>query len=253
MGYDATVVCSCFRLGKTVPPPFVEHVKTEDNWFPYLDLPYVGNESKFAEFEQWLLSACCHSGMEYTSERLGNIATVAHFRHAVRSAGPENFPVLWEDLLDGHAETSSPERANAILQELDQFLPLLQKTGLPILAHEKTAKEANIGYHLPNRIWQRLDWRGFVLEQNGQKELFRSRNFLIKVRGVFLPKAEFVALDSNQRVHLKLSFFAPREFAGPFIVERQDPKPDDYQHVLQAIRRICRASIEMQNPIRWSH
>src|SRR5690348_8501537 len=72
MGLDASVMCNCYREGKTTPCPYPEHFELDEEGFPRLNMPYEGNEDKFDTFEEWLVDCCAHPHMDYAAVFVAN-------------------------------------------------------------------------------------------------------------------------------------------------------------------------------------
>src|SRR5690242_16671064 len=121
MGLDASVMCNCYRQGKTTPCPFPEYFYVDEDGFPALNLPYEYNEEKFDIFENWLATCCEHPNMDYAAVFVANWKGYQSFLAALEQAGWENFPMLHAELPEDNQGLTSAEAAQAALQELELF------------------------------------------------------------------------------------------------------------------------------------
>jgi hypothetical protein len=98
MGLDASVLCNCFRLGRTSEPPVPRdwlHIDREG----YLELkPEHDSDASFHEVYEWMQTCCDHPDMRYVSEFIANWAGFRLFQQALSKSGWDRFPVLRREL-----------------------------------------------------------------------------------------------------------------------------------------------------------
>src|SRR5436309_15439659 len=95
MGWDASVMCNCWKEGKTTPPPVrSELIHLDEEGYLALALPWEGNEDKHEAFHEWQRDCCAHEGMAYAKEWFASYFSYRYFQHALQRAGWEHFPAL---------------------------------------------------------------------------------------------------------------------------------------------------------------
>ena len=98
MGLDATVMCNCFREGKTTPPPFPrDWLEIDEEGYLNLVEEYDSAEN-WGKHYAWQQSCCQHEGMDFACEHISNWAGYRQFQAALGEVGWQYFPVLEEQL-----------------------------------------------------------------------------------------------------------------------------------------------------------
>lgn len=70
MSLGASVVCNCYKEGRTPPPPFPGWMICADAGGELsLDLPWEENKDKHDLFWKWKEHACEHEDMNYAYQR----------------------------------------------------------------------------------------------------------------------------------------------------------------------------------------
>jgi hypothetical protein len=276
MGLDASVMCNCYREGKTTPCPFPEHFELDEECFPTLNLSYEGNEAHFDTFEEWLVDCCPHPHMDYAAVFVANWKGYRSFLQALEQMGWEHFPTLHTELPEGNQGLTKSEAAQDALNELERFVTEgsgLTKTFLvdsetgESFASSTMAYGGMFGWNGRTGMSLGFDENGFyiidVWELN--RELFRAKRFeqnVIEAESLDRPQQfEFVDLDSGQRftcsTPLKLfvkdlSGQLKQTYPHRVHVEQRAVDVNYFTYILEPLRYIFRAAVETGNPVRWS-
>jgi hypothetical protein len=275
MGLDASVMCNCYRQGKTTPCPFPEHFYIDEDGFPALDLPYEYNEEKFDLFENWLATCCEHPNMDYAAVFVANSKGYQSFLAALEQAGWEHFPTLHAELPEDNQGLTSPEAAQAALQELELFK---QGTGItkPYLIDSDTCSplvSSTMTYggtfNANGRTGMNLsvDENGFFIVDAWElnRELFRATRFeqvVLEPESLDKPQQfEFTDLDTGKKFvsATPLKLFT-RDKTGQLKqtyphrvhVEARSVDVQYFSYILEPLAYIFSASVETGNPVRWS-
>jgi hypothetical protein len=229
-------------------------------------------------FDDWKRShACPHENMELAEVWVSNWAGISGFRQALRMAGEDQFKTVLAALPKGNGGSVPSETAARMLEELDAFLALEGYGCLAVLLDEDTGEEVwrvAQGYHSlfqgsgKEQLTFNLDEQGFViigkkkirelrsfgpiklaLNQTTRGELFRSLHFTHQPTGrgveyrdvdtdaVFVSRMAIGDQDQPRLRHFRVGF------------KQQDPA--DYTHEVEALRTVCRTSVESGNPVAW--
>src|SRR4029453_19048216 len=216
MGLDASVLCTCYREGRTTPPPFnPELLVFDDDGWPDLDRPYDGNEERYGRFDSWLRTCCEHEDMEAASVRVSNWDGYRAFQAALAQAGWERFPTLHQELPKVNGGTTTPAAAARALEELAAFRQHTDlghnwslvdtDTGEPV-ARYLAAYDGKLVLGSREGLDIGLDPRGgFMLSHHHPaRELFRAMRLGQRLEptqepaGYGIGPVEFVNLDSGQ-------------------------------------------------------
>jgi hypothetical protein len=128
MSLDAYVHCTCYKDGKTAPPPHAQYMVYDVDGY-HLDLPEnlwdTDPDQCYtmeSDFEQWLETACEHKDMRLMDVRIGNISGMFELRHTLKRMGGEaRFPIMMEYVREGGPGMLPKELEAAMLSELDDF------------------------------------------------------------------------------------------------------------------------------------
>ncbi len=276
MGLDASVMCNCYREGKTTPCPFPEHYSLDEEGFPALALPYDGNEDKFDQFEEWLATCCEHPHMDYAAVFVANWKGYHSFVEALEQIGWQHFPTLKAVLPDRNHGLTTSEAAKAALEELHHFTSgengltktflVDSETNEPFAA-SAMAYGGMFGWNGRTGMSLGFDQDGFfiidVWELN--RELFRAKRFeqrILEVESLDRPQQyEFVNLENDRRFvcSTPLKLFV-KDISGQlkqtyphFVhVEQRPIEVTYFSYIVQPLEYIFQASVETGNPVRWS-
>ncbi len=128
MGLDAYVNCTCYKDGKTVPPPHAQHMVYDEDGH-HLNLPNSlwdtdpdHCSSMENDFDNWMETACEHPNMRLIDVRIGNISGMFELRHTLRRmGGDQRFPLMLHYLQDSGLGWLPKEQEADMLSELDDF------------------------------------------------------------------------------------------------------------------------------------
>jgi hypothetical protein len=287
MGLDASVLCTCYREGRTTLPPFNPEllVFDEDGW-PTLDLPYHRNEELYGRFDSWLCTCCQHEDMEAARVRISNWGGYRAFQAALAQAGWEQFPTLHQELPDANGGATGPTAAVLALEELAAFRQLAN------LGHNWFLVDTDTGEAVAEYIAAYdgklvlsgregldigLDPHGLFVVSHTQpsRELFRATRLEQRLEptreraGGSIGPVEFVNLDTGQRFACTTEV-AGREISWPdgrmqdddgrlrfryprhLQVERRAIAPAEFEHAVSALEEVFRAAVATGNPVRWT-
>ncbi len=94
MGLDASVMCTCYKLGKTTPCPFPDDFYIDDDGFPAVRILATDLDSKSDEFDGWLANCCPHPFMDFSTTYIADWNDYRAFVDALEQIGWEHFPTL---------------------------------------------------------------------------------------------------------------------------------------------------------------
>lgn len=275
MGLDASVMCNCYRDGKTTPCPFPDDFYVDEDGFPAIRLT-DDDEEKSEIFDNWLATCCEHPHMDYAAVFIGNWRGYRSFVDALEQIGWEDFPILYAELPDGNEGTTSASAAAAVLHEIEVFKR--KGDGIPKVFLINSETDTIIGasvveqgnpFGLDTRTGLNIgfDEDGFFIRDAWElnRELFRSMRFeqrLVESEALDKPQQfEYLDLETNRRYvcstpvrvfvrgdlgHLK------QEYPSKMHVEKRSVDATYFAYILQPLTSIFQAAVEMGNPVRWS-
>jgi hypothetical protein len=285
MGLNASVMCKCLTEGKSQPPPFADEVRIDAEGYLSVDLPYEGNEEKHHLFERWLSSACEHPDMELVSEYISNWGGYRAFQQALEVAGWEHFSTLKVELPEANGGLTATSAASKMLKELRYFAEQTDLGSRTVLVDTGSGEELQqyIAAYEGVFIWGAsgveigIDERGFFIRVAGRGvsgEVFRSKRFEQRIiKGGLLKRfrrtmVEYVDLDTGERFVCREAVGRPVRWPNGQIQNEKgemrldypvrmemmsrERKASDFEYILKPLRKICEASMETGNPIRWS-
>lgn len=274
MGLDASVMCNCYREGKTSPCPFPDDFYIDEDGFPALRMNGPDEEARSDVFDAWLARCCEHPNMDYAAVFIANWQGYNTFRRALEEIGWQHFPVLRVQLPD-HNQGSTPASAAALaLRELERFqshggIPktflINSETDAPITA---PISDHGGAFSINPRTGMKLsfDENGFVIRDiwEHDRELFRAMRFEqvpLEPAGLDRPQMyEFINLETGQRfvcstpvrVFARGEFGALRqEYPHRMHIERRMVGATYFAYIIKPLTFIFQAAVEMGNPVRW--
>jgi hypothetical protein len=284
MGICASVMCTCWAAGLIEDPPFVEHLRLDENGFLALDLPYETNPVQHRLFDQWFKTACDHREMEYANEHISNWSGYRSFQQVLATAGWDHFPALKAELPESNDGLTDAAAAAKMLEELNSFIELDNLGWQTVLVDTDTGQavheylEAYNGvFHLgADGIDMGVGETGFFIwRRHGKsvRELFRSMRFEQNLLNRGLRKlvrrsaAEFVDQESGERFRCRegILHISPwpdgrmQSDEGKFHivyptrmhVTKRERRASEFDYIVFPLRRLCEAAVETGNPIRW--
>jgi hypothetical protein len=279
MGLDASVMCNCFRDGRTKEPPVPREWLAFDV-DGYLDVrPEFESRCKHADVYNWRETACSHPQMMIANEYLANWTGYRAFQQALGYAGWERFPTLQAELPQANGGLVQVSLAPRILEELARFRSLgsigqdtfLIDSATGEILHRRIAAydgiffyggrdgiEAGIGessFFVRNResgtcVFRSAHFRQTRLNLSGGSDLveitdlelgdtYRGRASVDRVA----PWPDGRTQDDSGRVNFVL--------VPEVRVVRRDVVAADFAYIVDALRRLFEASIETGNPVHW--
>ena len=284
MGVVASVMCTCFADGMTEIPPFAEHVKLDESGFLTLDLTYEHNQDKHHLFDQWLNTACKHTGMDLFSEVISNWSGYRSFQQVLAINGLKDFPTLMAELPENTGGLTDTLAAAKMLDELIAFIEqgnigwttMLVDTDTGQELHEYVAAQEGIFSFTPDGIEMGVDGNGFFIWRrhgDGFLELFRSMKFQQSILDTGLRKllkrvaAEFVDLESGKKFRCRQGLFHVSHwpdgrmqddeskfhivYPARLHVTKRERQASEFEYIISPLRRLCEAAVKTRNPIRW--
>jgi len=284
MGLDASVMCRCLADGKIALPKFAGSVHVDADGYLALDAP----DEKGAlhmRFHDWMSNACQHPRMLFAREHIGNWTSYRSFQQALGIAGWQHFPALKSELPQSNGGLTQADAAKTMLDELDYFEregDLGSTTELIDCAtgnalHEYIETYDGIFGYGPDGIARGVDPNGFFVRkrtEENEAEIFRSMRFsqtLIDgsaASNALEPSVEYADLATGKTIRCSYPIvtwklwpdgrlqndrghFNP-SFPAELQVMRRKRTAADFEYVVNQLRKVCRASVETGNPIRWS-
>ncbi|HXB05614.1 MAG TPA: hypothetical protein VNW04_00820 [Puia sp.] len=277
MSYSAFVICNCYKGGKTTEPPYKKYMSIDDEGI-YLDIPselWKKNEDLCykmdKEFDEWKRTACEHKDMNAAFEYLSNMSGMAAFRYIVQKLGGKyKFPILAEYLPTANGGILPTESADQLLQELKELenepapeeLVLLQEMSSGEVKASVSSDNSKIFvYAAHNKNSYGIDKDGFFILENMKenyrdvsKITFRSINFLQQTISKNIYK--FVDIPTTESYICSAKLHPDQEEAATdfefIVIKRKYAVADEYQYVIEPLKKLAAASLMTGNPIIWA-
>lgn len=283
MGLDASVMCHCFRDGKTTDPP-VPREWLEVDEEGYLNLKEPHDTAKYwSSVYQWEQSCCEHEGMCFASEHISNWTGYRLFQEALGEVGWEHFPVLREQLPNANGGLTPSTASAKALAELDIFSAAGDIGTKTVLVDSESGEGIRQYVAAYEGVFILAGSRGidvglsefefFAVDTTSGKDLFRAIRFrqFTKSGANVSEDREGVVWEDLDTGHVYESGIAisgkqiPWEdgswqkpnggcrFAYPseFHVEQQTRNVADFDYAVMALRTVFSASVATGNPVRW--
>lgn len=283
MGLDASVMCNCFREGRTSTPPFPrEWFEIDKQGYFGLKAEYDSDENWAAQY-QWSQSCCKHKGMYLAWQRISNWAGYRLFQRALQEIGSQYFPVLTAQLPNSNGGlTASVESAKALV-ELDffkRFGEISSKTVLvdtssgEVLHHHIAAYDGEFlkcGHRKIRVGVSRSEF--FAVSSETGKSLFRAtrlRQFNRSGASVAGDGDELVweNLDTAETYNSGVAICGKLipwddgswenadgqcrfDYPSEMHVEQRPQLSSDFDDIVQSLRTVFAASVSSGNFVRW--
>lgn len=284
MGLDATVMCNCFRDGKTTPPPFPrEWLEVDSEGYINLKKEH-DSDINWAKHYEWEQSCCEHEGMDYACEWISNWTGYRQFQAALGEVGWQHFPVLKEQLPNANGGLTPSIASARALEELDYFAAV-GEIGVKTVLVDTASGEALYEYVAAyDGVFILSGSRGvnvgvnefafFAADATSGECLFRATRFR-----QFKKSGEAISDDGEGLVWENLdtgdvyesgiaisgkqipwedgSWQKPGgkcrfEYPAKFHVEQRPRLVADFDRTVNALRTVFDASVQTGNPVRWS-
>ncbi len=272
MGLSAHVNCNCYQEGKATPCPYPDDFLLDPLRGPSLTLDYAGNEGKYERFWDWLKSSCEHFDMKHVSVFVASWKGYQEFEDALTNVGTHLFPVLMTELPDGDGKgVTSPEQAQLALDELDAFDSMEAVDERPVLVDTERGIDVSMGSHVLGGALTidrvsgfdlGFDKDGFFIRDRWElnRDLFRAMHVRQHLIHPESHGVEYEDVATGLRFPCSAPFGKvitdeeglPRMFLREFHIDIRPTHPDRFVYITQPLRQVFQASIETQNPVRWS-
>lgn len=276
MGLDASVMCTCYRDGKTTPCPFPASFQLDDEGFPALDPALVERQPEAQDvFDEWLATCCPHPEMEFAAVHIPSWKVYQAFRGALEQAGWEHFPTLRDALPTSNQGQTPAAAAAAALAELAQF-QTLEAVQQPCLVNTETGEalgdlfagaQGLVIWSARGGLQMGVDEDGFYIRDAWElnRELFRAMRFeqrLLETDRLDQEQlVEYRDLDTGRRCVCAAPVRAlmpdgfgqlHQTYPRTLHVERRPVSLRYFNEVITPLVAIFQAAVATGNPVRWS-
>lgn len=281
MGLDASVMCNCYKEGRTsIPPVPIELIYFDDKQYHLaLNLPWEweGNEDKYFLFDNlfdnWMENACEHEGMNYACVWVSNWSGYRTFQQALGQVGWQHFPTLKAELPNANGGLMSAISAVKALQELNYFKHHADLVTNIFLVNSETGTEIHnyVAAYEGIFIWDGkcrinlgVDEQGFFIMSMSDppRELFRSLRFeqrllesqltapYLQGRAEYQGKVEYVDFESGQSFVCN-SAIGDFQYPRYMHIEQRRLDASNFSYIINPLTEIFQAALETGNPVRW--
>lgn len=285
MGLDATVMCNCYRDGRTSEPP-VPRDWLEIDAEGYLNLKTEhDSDERFIEVHHWMETCCAHPGMRAAWERISNWSGYRLFQEAIGKIGWDRFPVLERELPRANGGLTASSASVAALGEIELFrrsgdvgeaVGLFDTSSGEMLQTAVAAYDGVFIMSGKSGLIAGIDPLGFFIRRHDTGvELFRAMRFTqtLLAPESYMPGPEagrvvFQSLETDRRFECRIAVDG-RQIPWPdgrmeddrgrcrfdhptqLHVDRRPERSSDYEYILKPLEIVFRASAETGNPVRW--
>lgn len=274
MGLDATVRCNCIKNGLSIPTEFQHAIILDSEGYYSLNLPYKGNEEIINRFDAWMASACTHEDMDLAFEHISNWSGLRKFQAILKSQPITEVSTLLLELPDTNSGLTSSSAAKNLLSELDKFEKLDNLGQKFVLVDSDTGDEVweYVEVYAGQKILSGVENitlgvtpEGFFVKSKSGEYLFQSsrfeQNFIDDVQTLFTDLESGFSFSCSSRIGVPIphkngtwqdekgqfNFNYPERLHTMY----RDRKLREFDYIIIPLKRICTASIETGNPIRW--
>ncbi|MCG8648965.1 MAG: hypothetical protein MI861_03985 [Pirellulales bacterium] len=283
MGLDATVMCNCFRDGKTTASPFPrDWLEVDDEGYLNLKAPHDSDEN-WGKQHEWEQSCCPHQGMDFASERISNWPGYRAFQAALGKIGWHNFPVLEEQLPNANGGLMPASASKLALAELSRFessdslgkVTVLVDTASGNGVYERIASYDGVFLLSGSRGVDVAveETESLVLDRDTREILFRAIRF-----GQYRKSGAAISgdhddlvwenLDTGQIFEAKIAISGKQipwedgrwensdgvcrfQYPTGFHIEQRSKLVSDFEFEIRALKTVFQASVSTGNPVRW--
>lgn len=274
MGITASVMCRCYQEGRTTPCPFPDQFVADPQAMPSLEWSYEPDEDEAAEayeeLQAWLATCCPHPNLIYAQEFIASWKGYQAFSDALEELGAGRFPHLMAHLPDGDEGVTAPTVAAAMLNELDDFARLQSAVRHPVLIDDERGEVISMGSHILNGALSVDTMNGLDIGFNAQgffvrdrwemnRLLFQSMHFEQRLLHPESSQVEYVDVASGRSFVCNTPFGSimtgenglPRMAFLRMRVDLQPSAEGRFAYIVEPLRRILQAAVEMNHPVRW--
>jgi hypothetical protein len=248
VGLDASVACRCLADGLAEPPPVAIRFD-QDGWPAPVDARHDG------VFAAWLAAACEHPQLELAVERIGDWSAVATLARVLELALPGRTPVLLAELPWGSGGSVSHGAAAQMLAELAE----LRRAEWQVVGLRDLESGEVVRWHEGLLVVQgehavALTERAtlVVSDRRSGECLFEASELEQRPRDRFLAVLRDPVSGRELDPAPTLRGEGPRPLPTRLRVERIRQDWTAMRGTVEALERVCRASVATGNPVRWS-
>ena len=285
MGLDASVMCNCFKEGRTTDPPVPRYWLEIDKEGRLSLISERDSDDLYMKVFEWEQKCCPHSGMHFAAEHISNWSGYRSFQEALETVGWELFPILRAELPTSNGGLMSPTAAATALEELKYFKNLDSVRSNAFLINTVTGESIFEHIAAYDGVFILDGKRGvevgigefafFIRSSRTKTDLFRATHFRQAITNLDHMESEgeplqveFVNLGTGNRFECntvvsgkaipwsdgrlqndagKYRFEYPRELH----VEIRKVRPVYFAYILESLTKVFRAAVETGNPVRW--
>jgi hypothetical protein len=273
----ASVMCRCFADGRATPPATLASlIMMDQDGFLALSCPRAEHEALHDAFEMWRMEACEHFDMAYVEATVSGYSR-ACLKGEAAALGAVELPALLA-LTEADEGVTPPGEAARLLVELRRFRELERFGERTVLFDAETGAELAWCVKPDRKTLAVSDGRIVGLGADGVfvEGGFRARRIRQDIsdelaldrRGSKPAVVRLTNLDDDAYVELARGIAAEpipwpdghlrtwqghRRFRYPreLHVEARPQIQSVFESVLGGLEDLCRASVELGNPIRW--
>lgn len=274
MGISASVMCRCYQEGRTTPCPLPDQFVADPEGMPSLAWTHEPDEDEAAAayeaLQAWLATCCPHPNLIYAQEFIASWKGFQAFSDALEELGAAHFPHLLAHLPDGEEGVTPPETAALMLAELDDFAHAQSTVRHPVLIDDERGEVISMGSHILSGALAVDTLTGLDIGFNAQgffirdrwemnRLLFQSMHFEQRLLHPDVPQVEYVDLASGRALVCNTPFGPmmtgedglPRMALLRMRVELQPSAQNRFAYIIDPLRRILQAAVDMRHPVRW--
>lgn len=274
MGIVASVMCNCYRDGKTTPCPFPQQFIADPAALPGLRWDEDPGESEaeaaYALLRLWLATCCDHPDMNQASEFIASWKGYQAFSDALDALGAKRFPALRAHLPGGDDGTTPPDAAAAMLAELDAFAQAQSQVRYAVLVDSERGEIISHGSHTLKGALKMdvssgfdvgYDAEGFFVRDRWEMNrlVFRAMRLEQRLLHPETLQVEYVDLETGRTFACNTPFgqaFIGAHGLPRMVYERLHvellPSPENrFAYLTDPLRRVLQASLQTGNPVRW--
>jgi hypothetical protein len=274
MGYDAHVVCNCFKEGKTSDFPYKENIyyDGEDFYLTMEDL-YKSNKEeyykRYKKFDAWKSTACPHADFYFEKQYLANISGMAAFWTIIEElGGSQRFPILSAYLPTSNSGKLPTEIAEIALKELNDLEqePASEKKAVLKIKNTGDVIQTTNENHPSIFLWTAYNKLQYGLDQEGFF-IIENKNFLgfKQSKKAFKAKA-FRQISDGNNLYRFIDQYTDKHYTGTtridslytekevdFVVEMENVLiKNEYNYIITPLKKLLNASIVTGNPVIWT-
>lgn len=274
MGLDAFVPCNCLKEGKTTPPPVdKEWIILDEEGYIHLNSEYSVDSDLEAKVDEWSYECCPHQFM-HMSEHICNWSGLRSFQQALIKLGIEHFPILGTQLPNVNGGSLGVESVEKALLELELFEQNIKtQSSLYLINAEDSqaiyeyievyggrflfSKPHSMGFNV-NGLYI-IDSEDNILFQSKRvtQKVYLYPNWICKFASIFniklkpVRKVVWIDLDTGKQFYTRWGLSFNDAYPKELAIESRSVISDDYQYIIQSLRKIFQISVDTGNSVYW--